>query len=109
LKSRSDKYLRTLLIHGARAALGRESEKMQERRIRELRCFHAIPLLSQPGKLGGKLQPQTIQFSGGRALVLIFFIVDLGKYAGRGALRLLKRPARLIRFEWLQTKRSPEA
>ncbi|TCS51615.1 hypothetical protein EDD52_14115 [Primorskyibacter sedentarius] len=37
-------------------------------RLRELRCFHAIPLLSQPGKYSGKLQPQTIQFSGGRAV-----------------------------------------
>lgn len=32
-----------------------------------LRCLHAIPLLSQPGKRSEKLQLQTIQFSGGRA------------------------------------------
>jgi hypothetical protein len=36
-------------------------------RLRELRCLHAIPLLSQPGKTSRKLQLQTIQFRGGRA------------------------------------------
>ena len=33
-------------------------------RVREFRCFHPIPLLSQPGKLSGKLQLQTVQFAG---------------------------------------------
>ncbi|MFC2966846.1 AAA family ATPase [Acidimangrovimonas pyrenivorans] len=36
-------------------------------RLRELRCLHAFPLLSQPGKISRKLQLQTVQVSGGRA------------------------------------------
>ena len=36
-------------------------------RLRELRCFYALPLLSQPGKVSRKLQLQTVQFSWGRA------------------------------------------
>ncbi len=37
-------------------------------RLREPRCFHRSPLLSQPGKVSRKLQFQTVQFSGGRAV-----------------------------------------
>ncbi|RBP79544.1 cephalosporin hydroxylase, partial [Rhodobacter sp. 140A] len=37
-------------------------------RVCELRCFRAFPLLSQPGKSSRKLQFQTIQFSGGKAI-----------------------------------------
>jgi transposase len=37
-------------------------------RLREPRCLHANPLLSQPGKRSGKLQLQGVQSSGGRAL-----------------------------------------
>src|SRR5690606_6504355 len=36
-------------------------------RLRELRCLHRLPTLFRPGKRTGKLQLQTIQFSGGRA------------------------------------------
>ena len=37
-------------------------------RFRELRCLRRSQLLSQSGKLSRKLQLQTVQFSGGRAV-----------------------------------------
>ncbi|WP_167550396.1 hypothetical protein [Paracoccus marcusii] len=51
-------------------AMGVVTALLQDKRflrLREPRCFHRSPLLSQPGKVNRKLQLQTVQFPGGRA------------------------------------------
>ena len=64
-------------------------------RVREIARLHPFPLLSQPGKRRGKLQPQSVQFPGSRSgQAGLRLVAEAGQGSG-GARGVVSIPVRM--------------